>query len=476
MGQEIETASFTRDDFESFSDRLKLETAHLRSLFDAKVFADEHEVAGFELEAWLIDRETRPAPVNERFLETLADPMVVHELSRFNIELNSTPQVLRGNALALMADELELRWQRCQSTASEMDVRLAMTGILPVIREQELTLANMSAVKRYKALNEQVLNLRKGSPLKLSIQGKERLQTEHHDVMLESAATSFQVHIQVRPDQAARYFNAACLISAPIVAVAANSPYLFGKDLWDETRIPLFEQSVNTNEAGSPARTGRSRVTFGHGYLDSSLMELFDENVTLYPVLLPELHPQDVAQLYHLRLHNGTIWRWNRPLIGVDQNGMHLRIEHRVIPAGPTIVDMMANAALFYGLVHAHAHLPTPPESQRPFEAVRQDFYRAARYGLSAEIDWPGRGSARIDALLRNHLIPLAAEGLAALGISDVDSKRLLQVITDRAASGQTGSAWQRRYRLTHRSSLYEMTEVYLANQQKGLPVHEWDI
>jgi gamma-glutamyl:cysteine ligase YbdK (ATP-grasp superfamily) len=476
MGQEIETASFTADDFDSFSDRLKLETEHLRHMFEEDMFASEHEVAGFELEAWLVDEETNPAPVNEEFLNRLADPLVVHELSRFNIELNSTPQVLKADALSLMSSELEARWQRCTDTAADMDVRLAMTGILPVVKEQQLTLQNMSAVKRYKALNEQILRLRHGSPLKLSIQGKESLQTEHQDVMLESAATSFQVHLQVRPELAARYFNAACIASAPIVAVAANSPYLVGKDLWDETRIPLFEQSVNTNESASLVMTGRRRVTFGHGYADNSLMELFDENVDLYPVLLPEIHQLDKEQLYHLQLHNGTIWRWNRPLIGRDEGGFHLRIEHRVIPAGPTITDMMANAALFYGLVHSLAHRTVPPESQLAFDDARKNFYSAARYGLSDEIDWPGRGSVNVGELLHDELIPLAGEGLAALGINDNDISRLMQVISDRAESGQTGSTWQRQYCAQHQCSFQDMTEAYIANQQKGLPVHEWEI
>lgn len=476
MGQEIETASFSAEDFERFSARLTQETELLRRMFKDNMFASEHEVAGFELEAWLVDDQTCPAPVNGEFLDKLADPLVVHELSRFNIELNSTPQVLKGDALTLLSSELEDRWQRCTDTAAGMDVRLAMTGILPVVREQQLTLQNMSDVKRYKALNDQILRLRQGSPLKLSIQGKESLQTEHLDVMLESAATSFQVHLQVRPELAARYYNAACIASAPIVAVAANSPFLFGKDLWDETRIPLFEQSVNTTESGSLARTGRRRVTFGHGYLDKSLMELFDENIDLYPVLLPEIRQREKADLHHLQLHNGTIWRWNRPLIGRDDGGFHLRIEHRVIPAGPTITDMMANAALFYGLVHSLARAAEPPESQQAFDDVRNDFYQAARDGLSAEINWQGRGSINVGVLLHNELVPLAGEGLTALGVDSNDVKRLMQVISDRAESGQTGSTWQRQYRSRHQCSFKDLTEAYLANQQKGYPVHEWSV
>jgi gamma-glutamyl:cysteine ligase YbdK (ATP-grasp superfamily) len=476
MGQEIETASFSDDDFAQFSNRLEQETAHLRSMFDAGVFADSHEIAGFELEAWLIDSDTRPAPVNKAFLERLNDPLVVHELSRFNIELNSTPRLLKGDALAQMSSELEARWRHCIDVATDMETRLAMTGILPVVKEQELTLQNMSAVKRYKALNEQILRLRRGSPLRLSIKGVEHLQTEHSDVMLESAATSFQVHMQVRPDQAARYYNAACIVSAPIVAIASNSPYLFGRNLWHETRIPLFEQSVNTTETGSLAMTGKRRVTFGHGYIDSSMMELFEENLALYPVLLPEVHQRDTEELYHLRLHNGTIWRWNRPLIGLDEHGYHLRIEHRVIPSGPTIADMMANAALFYGLVQALAHKAEAPERRLPFETARENFYRAARDGLSSPIEWPGRGAVQADDLLRSELIPLAGEGLASLGVDDADIRQMIRILDDRAASGQTGSAWQRAYCAQHRCSFRDMTEAYLRNQQSGRPVHSWTV
>lgn len=476
MGQEIETSSFTDDDFNQFGDKLAEETSHLRQMFDNRVFADSHEIAGFELEAWLIDSETRPAPVNEEFLQALDDPMVVHELSRFNIELNSTPQTLKGDALAKMTSELEARWQRCGDVASGMDTRIAMTGILPVVKEQELTLQNMSAVKRYKALNEQILRLRRGSPLKLRIDGVESLQMEHSDVMLESAATSFQVHLQVRPDQAARYYNASCIASAPIVAIASNSPYLFGKNLWHETRIPLFEQSVNTTETGSIARTGKRRVTFGHGYIGTSLMELFEENLELYPVLLPEVHQRETSELYHLRLHNGTIWRWNRPLIGLDEQGFHLRIEHRVIPSGPTIADMMANAALFYGLVQAMANTSGPPEILQPFETARDNFYAAARDGLSCEIDWLDKGRMQISELLHNHLIPLAAEGLASLGVDDADITRLTAVLDERTKSGQTGAVWQRNYCARHRCSFRDMTDAYLENQQSGSPVHEWTV
>jgi len=469
MGQEIHSAEFAAADFERFARNLASETEHLRGLFSSGDFAAGHEVGGFELEAWLVDEQTRPAPVNDRFLASLAHPMVVHELSRFNVEFNSTPLPLHGDALSAMAGELDELWRHSSITAASMQTRLAMTGILPVVRQDELTLANMSAVQRYRALNEQVLRLRHGRPIRLSIQGREQIDTLHHDVMLEAAATSFQVHIQVPPALAVRYFNASLIVSAPIVAASANSPFLFGRELWEETRIPLFEQAVNTDERGAVGRTGRSRVTFGHSFLGDSLMELFEENLALYPVLLPEVCDQAPRQLCHLRLHNGTIWRWNRPLIGVDEQGQHLRIEHRVIPAGPTIQDMIANAALYYGLARALAHRPVPPERELDFPTARANFYHAAEKGLAAEIHWPRE-------LLLHELIPLAGEGLAALGIASADSDRLMAIIRARVESGQTGSAWQRRYRATHGCDLHELTEAYLVRQQSGRPVHEWTL
>lgn len=477
MGQEIEKSEYTSADFEKFQHRLIHETALLHGLFDNNAFNSCHAVGGYELEAWLVDQTTQPAPVNQAFINRLSNPLVVHELSRFNVELNSEPHELRGNVLSLMLSDLSSLWQSCTETAATLETRLVMMGTLPVLDDAHLTMANMSEVKRYRALNEQILKLRRGLPIRLDISGRDHLQSSHYDVMLEAAATSFQIHLQVKPEHAVRYYNASVLTSAPLLAAAANSPFLFGRDLWSESRIPLFEQAVNTEKEGViTGHSGHSRATFGHDWCKESVFELFEENVASYPVLLPTLNDGDEKNLWHLRLHNGTIWRWNRPLIGVDDAGYNLRIEQRVVPAGPTIIDMIANAALYYGLVVSLANEKDAPESQLSFSQVKGDFYTVAERGLDADICWPGIGKLNVGELLTNHLLPYARSGLATLAIDDTDIENLLGVIQARVESGQNGANWQRNYLYHHKCSMQEMTEAYIENQQSFRPVHEWSV
>jgi len=233
-------------------------------------------------------------------------------------------------------------WQHCGEVAAARDEKILMIGTLPHLRESDLNMDNMSDMSRYKALNRQVFKMRDFKPLHLHITGRDVMDTHKNDVMLEAATTSFQIHFQIPLEQAVNVFNASLACSAPMVAVSANSPYLFGKDLWDETRIPLFEQSV---EVGDPKHR---RVGFGNAYLKRSLFECFAENLADYPVLLPLVNDESLEKLTRLKFHNGTIWRWNRPLIDFDKdNHPHLRIEHRVVPSGPTIHDSFANAAFY---------------------------------------------------------------------------------------------------------------------------------
>ena len=341
MGQEIEASRFTQADFDAFEERLREETRLLETWFREDAFASTHKVAGFELEACLVDAGMRPAAIVEPFLERLNDPLVVPELATFNAEINGTPQRLQGDALSRLAAELEATWAHCGEAAAGLDARLAMIGILPTLAPGHLDMAYMTPLKRYRALNEQILHLRRGRRLNLDVRGRDHLHLEQQDVMTESAATSFQIHLKVTPEEAARVYNWSKVLSAPMVAVAANSPFLFGHDLWDETRIPLFEQAVSVGGSFFS-----ERVTFGLHYVRDSVLECFQGNLIRFPPLLPQIMDEPPERLAHLRLHNGTIWRWNRPLIGFDDSGApHLRIEHRVVPAGPTVSDSIANAA-----------------------------------------------------------------------------------------------------------------------------------
>jgi len=474
MGQEIADTRFSADDFARFGRRLAAETQRAHQAYADGEFADAGHVAGFELEAWLIDRNFFPVACNQAFLARMNDPLVVPELSRFNIELNGTPQPLHGRGLSRLEDELAATWGRCLHTAQNEQATVIAIGTLPTLRQSDLTLASMSPLKRYAALNRQILEARGGRPLALDIAGSEPLRTTHADVMLEAATTSFQVHLQVPASAAARYLNASMVLSAPLVALAANSPFLFGRALWHETRIPLFEQAVDCGDCGDKSHPERRRVTFGSGYVGADPTQCFAENVAHYPVLLPVETDAPPHAYAHLRLHNGTIWRWNRLLIGFDRGGApHLRIEQRVMPAGPSIVDMIANAAFYYGVVQRLASQAKPPESTLPFASARENFYQAARDGLNSRIVWLDGRHGAITELLENELLPLAREGLAELDIAHEDIERYLEVIAARLRTQRNGAAWQLDHHAKHRD-LFRLTADYLEHQRSGLPVHEW--
>lgn len=476
MGQEIEREHFTHQDFTAFAARLREETELLGALFETDGLSQRHHVAGFELEAWLVDRDFRPAPLNLAFMERFTGELVAPELASFNIEFNTAPRRLAGAALRVMEHDLAAMWGRASRVARDLDARLLMIGILPTVRPEDLCMANMTPLKRFHALNEQVLRLRRGRPLWLDIRGEDHLRLEHQDVMLEAAATSFQLHLQMHPRRAARYYNAAKILSGPLTALCANAPLLFGRRLWAETRIPLFEQAVAVGY-GQEDNAPHDRVTFGYGYVRQSLQECFETNASEYEVLLPIKLGATPRDLGHLRLHNGTIWRWNRPLIGFDADGTpHVRIEHRPLPAGPTVVDSIANAALFYGQVEMLATSAEAPEYSLPFEDARANFYACARDGLAAEVTWlDGRRHAVAD-LLRDELLPLARRGLTALQLAAEDIDRYLGLMEARLASGQTGSVWQRRFLDLHGDDLFALTAAYHERQQGGEPVHRWPV
>ncbi|MBI1423386.1 MAG: glutamate--cysteine ligase [Gammaproteobacteria bacterium] len=477
MGEEIRSSEFCPEDFAIFKAKLDQETARLAEVFAHQGFAQSHPVAGFELEAWLIDSSLRPVPRNEEFLSRFNNPLASPELASFNIEVNTEPRSLQGHVFSAMHQSLDSTWAACRDTAQAMGMDVIMCGILPSLLDEDLTLENMSCMERYRALNREVLLRRKGKPLVLDINGEEHLRVTHHDVMLESAATSFQLHTQIDQRLAARLYNASVILSAPMVALCANSPYLFGKDLWDETRIPLFEQAVAIGGYDAAAFGPIRRVTFGSGYVRESLLECFIENREHYPVLLPVNLDHNSASLPHLRLHNGTVWRWNRPLIGFDEAGeMHLRIEHRVIPSGPSILDAVANAAFYYGVVTALIHQSMAPERQLHFDRARDNFYRAAQLGLRAQVHWLDAKMYPVAELLLKTLLPLAYEGLERLGVAASDSHEYLEIIRERLQTGTNGAVWQRAFVAKHGRDMQALTAAYFQHQHGGRPVHEWTI
>lgn len=471
MGQEITQSSFSDEDFARFDARLAEETQLLGEQLVAGHFDDAPPVAGYELEAWLVDKNADPAPRNVEYLKLLNDPEVVPELSTFNVELNGAAETLTGHAISSLYKALVARWDRCQEAASTLELQLIATGILPTIARSDLSVTNMSEMKRYQALNAQVLRLREGRPINLNIEGIESLAFLHEDVMLEAATTSFQIHLQVDAANAHRYYNAAKIASAPVVAASVNSPYLFGKHLWEETRIPLFEQSVSVGGSDYSRR-----VTFGVRYAEETIFEIFEANRDRYPVMLPMVSDEPPEAFSHLRLHNGTIWRWNRPLVGFGADGKpHVRIEHRVVPAGPSHIDEFANAAFFFGLTQALASQDERPERKLPFERCSKNFYSAARSGLGAPVIWIDGTKAEIGELCTEVAIPLAEQGLAMLGVDAEELDYWMDVVRSRVSSGRTGAAWQRRWVERYGPDWHNLVIAYAENQQSGLPVHRWN-
>lgn len=472
MGEELERSSFDDDDFREFVARMRSETDLLQQWERDGRFSRGPASSGFELEAWLVDKDARPAAQNKAFLNAVDHSMVVPELSSFNVEFNGNPEQLTGQGLSRLQTDLEDLWRHAVGAADGIGLRLAMIGILPTVKDTDLCIENMSDGNRYKALNEQVFRLRKGRPIRLEIEGEDKLDSEHMDVMLEAAATSFQIHLKVSAGRGADYYNASKLASAPLVAASANSPYLFGKNLWAETRIPLFEQAVSVGDWDYA-----ERVTFGVRYIEDFLSEVFVANRQRYPVLLPQVKDTPAEKLAHLRLQNGTIWRWNRPLVGWDDDGSpHYRIEQRVVPAGPTVLDSMANAAFFYGLVTYLAEHETPPHERAQFFTTRDNFYDCAKNGLDAKIRWDHIDNRRVDHLILDVFLPMAEEGLKQHAVDPLDIQRYLGVIEQRCKTGQNGANWQRSFVKKHGIGMPEMLEAYMLRQETAIPVHEWPL
>lgn len=472
VGEEITSSAFSEADFEAFEDRLYEETALLARWRDEGLFSEGDHMVGAELEAWLIGDDYLPRPENAAFLERQGDPMVVPELSAFNLEFNVDPQALEGLALRQLDDDLSRIWQGAEQTAADMDLSLMMIGILPTIKDTELTIKNMSSWERYRAINEQLLKAREGRPIQLDIANRDILQTNHFDVMLEAAATSFQIHLKVPASQSAHFYNASKIVSAPLMAASVNSPFLFGKQLWEETRIPLFEQAMSVGDWDYC-----ERVTFGVGYIDDSLAECFMANRQRYPVLLPAVVDTPPEKMSHVRMHNGTIWRWNRPLLGFDPDGTpHFRIEQRVVPAGPTIADSIANSAFYYGLVTMVAKGDPIPVRRMPFGIARDNFYAAAKHGLDADIAWQRNSKRPVRELILQDLLPLAEDGLRTLNIHENDIRHYLGIIRERVQSGQTGAAWQRAFVDGYGPDMRRLSAAYLERQQTGASVHTWSL
>lgn len=472
MGQEIENIKFSEKDFTLFTSALIKETAILEDWLKNNKLCNDKLVGGFEIESWILDSSLLPASSNKEFLERFNNALVVPELALFNLEFNNIPHILEKSFLSKVQAEIESIWSNAQKTAQQLSdpSSLLMIGTLPTLRLSDLNENTMSDMNRYHALNEQIMNRRDNKPLHIDINGQDHLELGSNNVMLEASTTSLQIHTQVPAQQAHHYYNSAQIISAPLVAISSNSPYVFGKDLWSETRIPLFEQSIDTANPDAPIK----RVSFGKEFLKDSIFECFSENLENFYILLPTVYENN-GTLKNLRLHNGTIWRWNRPLIGFDENKQpHIRIEHRAMPAGPTIIDMIANSAFYYGLSHYWAQSLSNGQPLPEYDEVKNNFYTSAKHGLHHPLKWFGKTIDPVN-LITKILLPQAIEGLQNFNISADDIEKYISIISARAESRQTGADWQRKFVKKHQCTMHELTRAYQQLQNKGEPVHTWE-
>jgi hypothetical protein len=498
MGTDIDQEDFSERDYARFAERLEECLSALGQLLERPGFGVGPATIGAELELCLVDGAARPLPRNQAIRAAVADPRVSVELDRFNLELNATPVQLAGRPFAALGGELNVLLDRVADAAKDHAGRPALIGILPTLSQADLGPGMITEVPRYRALNTGLRRLRQ-EPFRIQIAGIDPLELASDDVALEGANSSFQVHLRVDPAQFTRIYNAVQLATAPVLAVSGNSPTFLGHRLWDETRIALFKQSVDDRHRGEPRRQP-ARTALGTGWLRGGPLELFTESVRLHQPLLPALHQPSAAAsglalsggagasappLDELRLHQGTVWRWNRAIYDPASGG-HLRIEMRALPAGPTVIDMLANAAFLIGL-----SLWLAAQDQRwtyalPFERADHGFYRAAQHGLSARLAWPAGHRDRIRtvtaAKLVPELVPAARQGLLQAGLTAEEAGGLLEVIAGRAATGQTGAAWQRatlaaaERRHDRGRALAIMLDRYLEYADTGLPVHSWPV
>ena len=476
MGDEIRTAQFSEADAKRFHEALARETELLGSWLKDGRFDDQTYQIGFELEAWLVDLDCHPLPHNDAYLERYDNPLCLPELSRFNVEFNTPHTVVGPGMLSQLHEQLAGSWRQASEVAESMDIRLGMIGILPTVQASDLTLDSMSQLNRYRALNERIMDLRKNRPLQIDIRGRDYLSSLHEDVMLESGCTSFQVHLQVPQSRTVVAYNASLALSSATVAVSCNAPFLFGMDLWDETRVPLFEQAVSLPSLSGRARHRIGRVSCGSGYARESLLEFFEENLKAFPVILPQPFRSGDEEFMHLKLHNGTIWRWTRPLIGSEKGVPHLRIEHRVMSSGPTEIDMIANVAFFVGVMMAALEGGEASSLDLPFAVAQENFYRAARSGLDAKVVWSDGVEYPIAELIREALLPMARRGLQASGLGEQEISRYLDIIEARVEKRRTGARWMRAWHYAHDDNMQSLVGAYLTRQQSGQPVHQWSL
>jgi len=495
MGENINHREFSRADRAEFRIKAQRCLDALTQMLADGAFETGEPLLGMEVELNLVDNDMQPAMANAEVLAAIADPDFQTELGQFNIEINVAPRPFETDETLALEHNLRASLNAAEAQAEAQGRHLVMVGMLPTLRQEHFHRQWLSNNPRYDLLNQQIFALR-GEDIELAIDGvpmpggaAERLDITTDSILPEAACTSVQLHLQVEPDAFAAHWNAAQCLAGVQVALAANSPFLAGRALWHESRIPVFEQATDTRSPELRNQGVRPRVWFGERWI-TSIFDLFEENSRYFPALLPvcseedplaELHAGRTPGLHELKMHNGTVYRWNRPVYDTSSGTPHLRIENRVLPAGPSVLDTMADAAFYYGVLRALVNSERPLWTQMSFDAAAENLHNGAREGLAAQLYWPEVGWVRADELVLRKLLPMAHEGLQAFGVSGRAIDRYLGVIEGRCQSGRTGSVWQRecvakleRSGLGRTEALAQMLRSYTEGMHADEPVHAW--
>ncbi len=490
MGEHNVEQQFDQGKLQAFTKALLDDLRALDYMLDNNKIESGVRRIGAEQEMFLIDRNLRPTPVAAEVLKQAKDARLTTEIARFNLEANLTPLVLTGHCFRRMEDELKELLSVARARAANFGADVLLSGILPTLQKSDLTLENITPVPRYHQLNRSVTQLR-GGPFSIHIKGLDELQITHDNIMMESCNTSFQVHFQVNPREFAGAYNMAQAIAAPVLAAAVNSPVLFGHRLWQETRLALFQHSADARSRTQQARSQPTRVGFGERWLQKSVLEIFHDQIARFRMIMitqPDEDPMkvlsrgEVPLLSALRLHNSTIWPWNRACYGVTEGIAHLRIENRALPSGPTTLDEIANAAFFVGLMVALPGEYGEIANAMTFDEAKSNFFRAARHGLNAQFTWVGGQSYTASSLILDHLLPLARKGLKTSGVDAADIDHYLGTVEERVRSGQTGAQWIVKSLAamedlgTKDARFRVLTATMLARQKEEAPVHRWPL
>ncbi len=490
MGEEKVKLAENREQVQEFVKYLMKDIRALERMLEEGWFEIDKARIGAEQELCLVDRNAKAAPISMEVLEKLGEGPYTTELAQFNLEINMPPLEFKGDALSQMEENLQNEADRVRKVVNELGGEIVFTGILPTIRQVDVDIENMTPLPRYDALCKAINKLR-GQEYELRIQGMDELLMRFDSPLLEASNTGFQVHLQVNPDQFVDRYNIAQAISGPVLASAVNSPILFGKRLWRETRVALFQQTVDTRKAGDHLRDSSPRVTFGNEWLKDSILEIYKEDIARYRVLLSSTVNEDVEKLIEegkppelraLQIHNGTVYRWNRPCYGISNGIAHLRIENRVFPSGPTIADEIANAAFWLGLLNGMGDVYGDITDVMEFDDAKMNFFAASKMGLDTKFRWADDKRYTAVELINKELLPIAREGLRKAGIrkSDIDSN--LETIEERTDKAQTGSYWMLKSyselskKVSREQALTAITNAMIKNQKKGEPVHKWGL